>query len=480
MYSFNCQICGVDMATARIRTADEPPTAAWNFEGADFVGFSVWPYQDEFRDKDCRECTTVDRGSARPPEVGAWPDEDDEDDPDWTPDKQSLSDEEPLEYDSGWETDSAESGLEALAISGDEICSDEENSHSKNTPDQYPFSDLYAPPLPERLPHGTWHNGFSYYAGDRKHPQKWPLFCRGSDPDRPLGAVEHIASPSCQSLQGINGQILSVAQMKNCRNVRYLVPKSPGWKADGSDQLLEGSSSNLFYVSGESSGSNMVEIDSMAKTCRALFKLTQSAFREVVMSDIPWLWEVFEGGDYPASRDSRPTWDPLCPLGIPPPTLPVGLESEEEEDFLWETIIFENPEMEQVRNTARALNRQRREEIIAPYHKKLKVLLEDWHSFRGKVEAWIQGTGQQGDMNWRRLWFMFNPATSPLPGICNRARIWEDCESILDNIALAHEVGDIDDRHGELKAKISEFIDENSYKMDDPDPDVPGWLYPQQ
>jgi hypothetical protein len=65
---------------------------------------------------------------------------------------------------------------------------------------------------------------------------------------------EHIASPTCRSLRGINGHVLSLAQMKNCRNVRFLVPKPLNWTTDVSEKLLEESS--LFYLSGESNGSN--------------------------------------------------------------------------------------------------------------------------------------------------------------------------------------------------------------------------------
>ncbi|KAF5672658.1 pisatin demethylase cytochrome P450 [Fusarium circinatum] len=641
MYSFSCQICGVDMAIARIRTPDEPPSAAWNLEGADYVGFRKWPHQDQFEDNDSPQCATEDRGPARLPEVDAWPDQDDEDDPNWAPDAQSSSEEDPLEYDSGWETDNEDIEAEVSSTSDEE-----DSDYSNDAPDQYPLTDLYTCEFPDRLPHGTWHNGLAYYTGDRKHPEKWSLL----SPDDSNVPSEHIASPSCQSLQGINGHVLSVAQMKNCRNVRFLVPKPSMWKADLSDQLLEGSSDNLFYVSGESSGSNMIEgrrfrgihslypprhglkdistswvyvdegcmvcqeldyslvplpvhsycldmyaktslrrlghidlnglwhwremrnmpasygledripepirkqihlpelqrartqwdypwlhtpgdewlvanpveipgisrvlescvkelclkgyvqqttgflalpseiiqhtlsfldipdVDSAAKTCRAIFKLAQLIFRESVLRSMPWLWEVLENNEYPASRDCLPTWDPLCPLGIPPPTLPIGLESEEEEEDRWQPILFEFPEMQQVCKATKAVNRQRREEIIAPYHEKLKVLPQNWHSFRRNVEVWIHGKGERRDMNWRRVWLLFNPATSPLPGIRNRARIWEDCKTIMDFVALAREGEHMEKRHKELKAKILDFVDENSYALPDTVPDVPSWL----
>lgn len=66
MYSYDCQICGVDMAVARIRTATEPSSAAWNMAGANYVGFTSRPWGKDFVDRECRECTTADRTPADP------------------------------------------------------------------------------------------------------------------------------------------------------------------------------------------------------------------------------------------------------------------------------------------------------------------------------------------------------------------------------------------------------------------------------
>ncbi|KAF4452312.1 putative flavoprotein involved in K+ transport [Fusarium austroafricanum] len=589
MSSYDCQICRVNLALARIRTPDEPPSAAWDYQGANYVGFF-----NEFPDEECEECTIIDRGPVDPPDPSAWPDQDESDDPDWLPDDQSQSEDDPLEYDSEWESEDSES---------DNLSSrdtDESPMGSHDADEKYSLCDIYTPELPERLPNGTRHTGFgggfhkryAYYSVNRQFINTSPL----SDISSPNVPPEHIASPSCQKPQGINGCILSVAQMKNCRNARFLLPKPAHWKADASDKLLEGDERNLFYLSGESSGSNMSlaryfrgfhsvypprhglkeigipwphvdegcyeyedllaplpvhsycldvyakcslrrfdhvnlnglwhwremrsdanlyglaghippqrlevrrgreisdidhfwqhvpgdewivanpvevpwvsqalrscrsgidigdeqrpqsgflalpteiiqqslssletsDVDAVARTCRTLYKVTQSVFRASIERDMPWLWELSEGCEYPASRDCLPTWDPLCPLGIAPPTLPVGLESEEDEDARWTRIILDYPEMEHVSNIAKECSRQRRKEAVAPYHTQLKVLLDDWHSFRGSVEAWIQRAKTQSDtggMNWRRLWLLFNPQASPLPGIRNRARIWDD------------------------------------------------------
>lgn len=119
------------------------------------------------------------------------------------------------------------------------------------TDDLYPLPELCDEPEPERLRHGTWKSGRAYYTGNRQEN----AFVNLLNDERREIPPEHIASPSCQSLQGINENALTIAQMKNCRNVRYLVPKPKDWKAQGDDRLLEESS--LFYVSGESNGSNL-------------------------------------------------------------------------------------------------------------------------------------------------------------------------------------------------------------------------------
>lgn len=226
---------------------------------------------------------------------------------------------------------------------------------------------------------------------------------------------------------------------------------------------------------------DMANVDNMAKTCRTLYKPTQSAFAASVARDMPWLWEVIEDSEYPVSRDCPPTWDPLCPLGTAPPTLPVGLENEEDEEARWADIIAEDPEMEEIGDAIKTLNRMRRDEVLAPYRASLKISIDEWHNFRANVEAWIRrrpgNVHYKGEMNWRRLWLLFNPTTSPLQGIRNRARIWEGCEQILDCVALAHKVGEIDKKHDELRAKISDISGQISYAMPDTRPDIPDWIH---
>ncbi|KAJ3529017.1 hypothetical protein NM208_g9949 [Fusarium decemcellulare] len=629
------------MAPARIRTSDEPPSAAWDYQGANYVGFTDEFRGEDFEDEECQECTTADRTPADPQtlefeRLPLWP-ECDEDDPEWIPDSQTHNHDEPLEYDSG--LDAQDSDNEPSGSSCDESCCDDSDSDGQGgsydgTPTQYNLSGLFDPPKPERLPHGTWHKGFVYYTGNRKGPQMETL---------PRGSIskftEHIASPACRSLRGINGHVLSLAQMKNCRNVRFLVPKPSHWRTDVSEQLLEESS--LFYLSGESNGSNscvgryyqawrsfypprhglhelitswdligegcdnqeydqlrplavhsycldiyaklsyhrlgrvdldgiwywreietrpdsygmgearvplrrpeverarkrwdypwdhlagdewlvanpveipgiykvlescmnrankgqaqlqnarllalpteilhhimsflnLPDIDTIAKTCRRLYEDAQPVFKAYVFSNMYWLWEIREGSEYPTSPDRPATWDPLCPPGLLPPSLPVGLESKEAEDRLWAEIIAEYPEMEGAGNAVKALNCLRRDEIFGPYRARQESSLHEWHTFRAGVEAWIRLTQGRAvhshsieGANWRRIWWLFNPATTPLPGVRNRARIWHDCEHIMDCVALAYELGEIDNKQQDLHAKLLDpGLSTNIYNAD--------------
>ncbi|UZP43059.1 hypothetical protein NXS19_010875 [Fusarium pseudograminearum] len=627
MLSYNCQICGVDMAIARIRTADEPQDAAWNIDGANYIGWSNRFWEGEAKDEECRDCTTIDRTPADPQillweSLPCWPEDDDPNDPDWLPGEDSQTDSDPLEYDSGYEqSDDNESDC-------DRVDRDSVNEDHDGVNELCPMSQLCDQPRPERLPNGTWYNNKIFYTGNRQAP----IF--GDFPGENAHKVpsEHIASPSCQSLQGINGHRLSVAEMKNCRNVRFLIPKLHNWKLGDDERLMEEDS--LFCLSGESNGSNVIEdryfvpwksfypprnglrelscswqminegadgsdalyplpvhsycldiyakasyqrmgkvdldglwhwreietqlhsdqksfpnraeiskarehwdfpwrhytgdewlaanpvevpgmnkilkscldvticqrstqreasiihllpkelldqifdllsptdINSVANTCHKMYQLAQSRFREIVRKDMTWLWEILEGSQYPDSPDRPVAWDPLCPLGIPPPNLPVGLEKEEAEDELWAEIIAEYPEMEEVANAVKVTSTKRRDEILAPYEEKLESLSQMWQDFRAGVETWIRSSRNHTDeVDWGRTWRIFNPKTTLLPGVRNRARIWEDCQQIMCHVASARESGQIDKMYPDLLAKLAD----PSHPGWSMDPDVNGW-----
>lgn len=242
------------MSVARIRTPNDPPDAAWNYEGHTYVGFNKFRdvYGDSFPDQHCEECTTLDRTPATLDEdiknavFGGplWPDEEDEDD-EWLREDDSDARSEMLEYDS-----EAHSDVELLDISPREDKDADEGTTDSEIHNA--LRELYAPPQPRHLPHGTLRNGYMY-TREQQGPQYLGNLLQKQDCGSYTLPLEHIAAPSCQSLQGINGHMLSAEQMKGCRNHRFLLAKPVHWQADESDNIFEYGSS--FVLSGESNGS---------------------------------------------------------------------------------------------------------------------------------------------------------------------------------------------------------------------------------
>ncbi|KAL6914776.1 hypothetical protein FSST1_012536 [Fusarium sambucinum] len=617
------------MAIARIRKPDEPPSAAWDIDGANYVGWAErWePYA---KDKECQDCTTADRTPADAQilqweSLPCWPEDDDSDDPDWMPEENSQSDDEPLEYDSECETSEAASSESGC----DDIDCDSLNEEHDGARDLYPMSELCNQPQPERLPNGTWYNNKIYHTGNRKSPTLADFPGEGEHKVPP----EHIASPSCQTLRGINGHRLSLRQMKNCRNVRFVMPKPHNFRAGVDVRLMEKDS--FFCLSGESNGSNVLEgrywiswkafypprygfrelkcdwpminegvdgsdslyplpvhsycldiyakasyrrngrvdldglwhwreiesraqevrellelrhpdvfrarehwnlpwyhhtgdewivanpveipdirtllkpcldvtfaqgttqnqasvldsipkellyqiidllsptdVDSVAKTCHTMYQYTQLRFKEIVRQDMAWLWEILEGSQYPESPDRPVAWDPLCPLGIPIPSFPVGLQTEEAEAELWEQITDEYPEMEEISKVVKTANSKRRDEILAPYQEKLEHMSQEWLGFRADVESWICGSQNSTiEIDWARTWRLLGPKGTSPPGVQNRARIWERCQHILEIVATARDNGRIEHMLPDLLAKLAN-PSQPGWRTD---PEVNGW-----
>lgn len=186
-------------------------------------------------------------------------------------------------------------------------------------------------------------------------------------------------------------------------------------------------------------------LDALAQTNRILYHVTQLAFRDAIFTEMPWLWEVLEGTEYPKTRDWPRTWDPLCPPGLQPPRIDFWLHSADEEEAVWSIIVSEDPEMADVAEAVKALNRQRREAITATYQAKQEAAVEAWYTFRKHVEHWIrQSQGATtypnlGERNWRRLYRVCDPKTTKVPGLRNRARIWEECEKIMKHVSQARQ-----------------------------------------
>lgn len=256
--AFHCQICGLDMATARIRTPDEPPSAAWDWRGLNYVGFSEFRdyHGNKFPDRKCQECTTADRTPAeiRTAEYSnLWPEQEDEDDAEWLPSDRLQSDGVASDCDSeAEESDGSSAG--SCPEEFDQDCDGNKDQCSLRdaTSTKYPLSEIYVSPQPERQPHGTWRDGLIFSRGPDSSQAREPMAWAFQGSRAPL---EHIAARTCQSLQGINGHVLSLAEMKNCRNHRFLLPKPLNWTStEDADKSLE--DGNLFFLTGESNGSD--------------------------------------------------------------------------------------------------------------------------------------------------------------------------------------------------------------------------------
>ncbi|KAJ5037621.1 hypothetical protein J3E74DRAFT_296789 [Bipolaris maydis] len=269
----------------------------------------------------------------------------DQEDAEWLPDDNSCADSESLEYD-------ADADRRKVSV------------HSRPT-FQY---------LKDRLQ-------------DQQHgPPRFPL--------------EHIASPTCQSVQGINGHKLSVAEMKGCRNHRFLLPKPshwvpPDWKPEAVDNIFEktaylcfrekqtaptsrwranlsihhamdltesryqrivankGCWSPLFKLPVELLDNIFAFLDDLGvsaivATCGTFRRHAQPLYRRRVIRDMSWFWEVPEGRPYPASPDWAVTWEPCNPPSLVPPELPLGLETRKAETEIWAQITADDPNMSDV------------------------------------------------------------------------------------------------------------------------------------
>jgi hypothetical protein len=122
--------------------------------------------------------------------------------------------------------------------------------------------------------------------------------------------------------------------------------------------------------------------------------------------------------------------------------------------------VKDDPEMESVGNAAKAYNSLRRKAILAPYRAKAAQSLQEWRDFRGGVANWVCRLSLGNDrvphgLDWARLWRLFNPHTTPMPGIRNRARIWQDCERIIDHNIRFQEQGGMDAKREVVRKVIS-------------------------
>lgn len=201
------------------------------------------------------------------------------------------------------------------------------------------------------------------------------------------------------------------------------------------------------------------DLTAVAYTCRTLQQHTQLAFRSLVLEKLDRLWEILEGAYYP---DRPATWYAPFPTGFVPPEMPYGLQSEGDETELWKHITDENPEMQNIGAAVNVINFLRRDSILGPHRARLEWSVSQWKGFRTQVQYWIccvpadDATETQA-WDWVRLWHLCNPTTTSFPGLRNRARIWADCQLILDLNARLREQGNLET----IEIKVREVLSSN-------------------
>lgn len=217
------------------------------------------------------------------------------------------------------------------------------------------------------------------------------------------------------------------------------------------DSKLQSASAYLFALPAELvdhvlSFLGQRDLIAAAGTCHLLRFHAQPLFKAYTIQDLSWFWELFEGEAYPTSPDWPATWDPCNPPGLDVPELPLGLATAEEEKEICNQVIEDHPELIGVGNAVRTLNFLRREIILNPYRTKIEWSLREWDTFRADVTDWIRrpassSHSDEGTLDWIRLWHSLHPSTTLYPGIRNRARIWKDCNRILDHRSRMREQG---------------------------------------
>lgn len=202
------------------------------------------------------------------------------------------------------------------------------------------------------------------------------------------------------------------------------------------------------------------DLNAVACTCRTLYHHAQYGFKTLALKHMDWLWEIFEGTTYPNSPDRPATWDPRFLAGYVPPDMPHGLQAEDDEDELWKQITDEDPEMHNVGAAVRLVNFLRRDAMLGPSRGRSEWSLREWGDFRSEVEDWVchvssdDSIGTQA-LDWARVWRWCSPTRTPFPGLRNRARIWKDCQLILDLNARSREQNSMESNEMQVRELLS-------------------------
>jgi hypothetical protein len=310
-----CHICGVGFNIARIRTSTEPRRAAWSNFGP-IMGKSFWenpsPRPGSFvgpwgmPPNDCEEsgCMFTIRAIkddnrkykfaggkislSKGPKTLQDENDDDEGDGDWV-EPQEYKDDEPLEYDSEYESSDAEFQLQGTDVEMTDVdeASDDESltpeqlrrfwlegmleTHDRRWGNKESFEKLTDDNDTYRASYPSWYIGKPYHIEadmrDDIEDDMFPLYNSDNMTLRPRkdktmehlqlgyttkeeGIIEHIAGPACNYVAGYSGHEISAEEMRGCQTAQCLVRKPPGYLFDALPDDEEFETTGEFFLSG--------------------------------------------------------------------------------------------------------------------------------------------------------------------------------------------------------------------------------------
>ncbi|KAJ6147506.1 hypothetical protein N7497_009488, partial [Penicillium chrysogenum] len=246
-----CQFCGVSFNIARKRKVGEPDVASWRFGGD-----SLWGYERPVEDLDQSEC--LKRGCAL---AVIDPEEEEHDpvtDPDFVPKSEDYD--RLYEYDPEYESNSGGIDDDSLHISdnGDTIGNEEDGEEEEEEEEA-----LYRDFLTQTIYNQSHFTGEPVapfvYASTSVSFQKdilVPLPCDSPPDGYSFEDLEHLPGPKCAMADAYPGSGISLAEMRGCRTVQFLVHKSLAqdgpWQADGLHEPWE--DFEEWFLSGLSDG----------------------------------------------------------------------------------------------------------------------------------------------------------------------------------------------------------------------------------
>lgn len=245
---------------ARKRKVGEPDVASWRFAGE--LGDALWGYEQPVEDLDQSEC--LKQGCAL---AVIEPEEEDDpvNDPAFVPKSEDCDEyDRSYEYDPEDESNSGDhDGNDSLHISdnGDTVGNEEdgEEEEEEEEEEESLYRNFLAQTIYNQIHFTGEPVGPFVYASTSVSFQKdilVPLPCNSPPDGYSFDDLEHIPGPKCPMADAYPGSGISLAEMRGCRTVQFLVHKSLAedgpWQADGLHEPWE--DFGEWFLSGLSDG----------------------------------------------------------------------------------------------------------------------------------------------------------------------------------------------------------------------------------